>query len=294
MQTNTKYEIIEIDNKEVTFDVSNLASSKSLYINATEIGKQFNKRPSNWLKTAETKEYIDAVCRCSNMSNGDLIEVKQGGSYQGTWLHNKLFIAYARWLNPIFAVECDTRIQSILEGNPQPAISEHTLTQILHSNQETTMAIVQMNKNMETMFKTMLDTNNNMVRLKSEVREKLELTNHKLSNLIVNTSSTKESSERTQESVSEIKEVVDKLEVYHRRDTLDAEQIKMIQEVIKQKARQIADEENRYFDDISSTLYVRLKSHFQVDKYHEIKSVSFARALKYIDNITLTREDIGA
>jgi len=39
MQTNTKYEIIEIDNKEVTFDMSNLASSKSLYINATEIAK---------------------------------------------------------------------------------------------------------------------------------------------------------------------------------------------------------------------------------------------------------------
>ena len=57
-----------------------------------------------------------------------------------------------------------------LQGNNQPAVSEHTLTQILHSNQETTMAIVQLGKNMETMFKTMIDTNNNMVRLKSEMR----------------------------------------------------------------------------------------------------------------------------
>jgi len=91
--------------------------NKNLYINATKIAKEFNKLPADWLKTKETKSYIEAVSRYDNIHNGDLVVVKRGGNdknSQGTWIHKKLIIAFARWLLPDFAVWCDTQIEDIL------------------------------------------------------------------------------------------------------------------------------------------------------------------------------------
>ena len=105
---------------KVVFDNTNF-----LYINATKIAKFFNKKPDDWLKTKQTKEYIEAVMfRFDNIRNGDLIIIKQGGNdknAQGTWIHQKLIIAFARWLSPDFAVWCDLQIEEILKyQNSQP------------------------------------------------------------------------------------------------------------------------------------------------------------------------------
>jgi len=100
---------------EVVFKHSN-----TLYINATEIAKYFNKKPDDWLKTKQTKEYMKAIIsRFENIRNGDLVVVKQGGNdknAQGTWIHRKLIIAFARWLSPEFAVWCDQQIEDILSN----------------------------------------------------------------------------------------------------------------------------------------------------------------------------------
>jgi hypothetical protein len=301
MQINTKYEIIEIDNKEVTFDVSNLTTSKSLYINATEVAKKFGKIPKDWLRLKETKEYIQALedenSGKANSPFQNLVQVTKGGKHQGTWLHSDLYIVFVRWLNPIFAVKCDKKIKELLEGNSQPVVSENAIMEILKSNQKTTDAVVEMNKSIQDISKSNRETTQAVMELGKYIvgiNHELKDTNHKLANIQNGTRVTQTEAERTNERVEDMMKIVDKLEVYHRRDTLDSEQIKRIQEHIKQKARQIADEENRYYDDICGTLYTRLKSYFQVDKYHEIKATSFAKALNYIDSVSLTREDIGA
>ena len=106
-------------------DIEILFSSKSntsLYINATNIAKYFNKQPSDWLKTKEVKRYLEAFSRSDNFPNGDLVVVIQGGNNkkaQGTWIHKKLIIAFARWLSPDFAVWCDSVIEEILKGEMQ-------------------------------------------------------------------------------------------------------------------------------------------------------------------------------
>jgi hypothetical protein len=96
---------------EVFFDHSN-----SLYINATEIAKHFNKLPKDWLKTKDTKAYLEAFSRKENHPNDELVVIKQGGNAQeqGTWIHKKLIISFARWLDPYFAVWCDEVIEEIL------------------------------------------------------------------------------------------------------------------------------------------------------------------------------------
>jgi hypothetical protein len=99
---------------EVIFDFSD-----SLYINATQIAKHFNKLPKDWLKTKETQAYLNAFSQKENYPNGDLVVIRKGGddkTLTGTWIHKKLIIAFARWLSPEFAVWCDLQIEEILKS----------------------------------------------------------------------------------------------------------------------------------------------------------------------------------
>lgn len=86
------------------------------YFNATVAAKPFGKMPKDWLKTDETQAYIDAVRRKILTEQYQLVRVVQGGSpeEQGTWLHPKLGIAFARWLDPCFSLWCDEQIEAIL------------------------------------------------------------------------------------------------------------------------------------------------------------------------------------
>ena len=55
-----------------------------------------------------------------NLSTEDsLVIVVQSGvpENQGTWLHPKLVIDFARWLNPEFALWCDEKIEEILKNS---------------------------------------------------------------------------------------------------------------------------------------------------------------------------------
>ncbi|EJF07564.1 KilA-N domain-containing protein [Thiovulum sp. ES] len=109
------------NNIEVVF-----GNSESIYINATQIAKQFNKQSNDWLRLKDTKAYIEALSRNGNSRFGDLVAVRKGGNdknAQGTWIHKKLIIAFARWLSPEFAVWCDQQIEEILSQN-QPFKSE--------------------------------------------------------------------------------------------------------------------------------------------------------------------------
>ncbi|MCD7978987.1 MAG: KilA-N domain-containing protein, partial [Fusobacterium sp.] len=87
-----------------------------VYANATSMCKAFEKQPSDWLKIKSTQEYIDELNRSEDFPNG-LVKVVQGGndkSKQGTWIHEKLILDLARWLNVKFRVWCDEQIATLL------------------------------------------------------------------------------------------------------------------------------------------------------------------------------------
>lgn len=87
-----------------------------VYANATSMCKVFGKQPSDWLKIKATQEYIDELNRSENLPNG-LVKVIQGGNdkdNQGTWIHEKLVLDLARWLNVKFRVWCDEQIATLL------------------------------------------------------------------------------------------------------------------------------------------------------------------------------------
>lgn len=87
-----------------------------VYANATEMCSVFGKLPADWMRLKGTKDYIEALE--SDMGNHiSLIEVKKGNSSsieQGTWIHEKLTLDLARWLNVKFRIWCDEQIATLI------------------------------------------------------------------------------------------------------------------------------------------------------------------------------------
>lgn len=80
------------------------------YLNATAIAQQYGKRVGNYLRNERTQEYITALAESLSrtqkivLNEKQLVIVKNGGIGNGTWLHPKLAVDFARWLDPKFAV----------------------------------------------------------------------------------------------------------------------------------------------------------------------------------------------
>lgn len=115
----------------INFDGAEVSFSDTAYLNATAIAQHFGKLTKDYLKTERTQEYINALAEViadgKNIlsAKNQLVIIKKGGNdknAQGTWLHPKLAIDFARWLNPKFAVWCDIQISKILnlDENARP------------------------------------------------------------------------------------------------------------------------------------------------------------------------------
>jgi hypothetical protein len=86
------------------------------WFNATEAAAKFARRPGDWLKLPSTDDYLSALCRQLRREKISLLKVIRGGRNRpdGTWLHPKLAIPFARWLDDDFAVWCDFQIDTLI------------------------------------------------------------------------------------------------------------------------------------------------------------------------------------
>ena len=125
--------------KTVNFDGISVSFTENGYLNATMIAKHYGKRVQNYLKSERTQDYLRALDEHlseapKTASQNSLVIVKKGNSQefeQGTWLHPKLAIDFARWLNPRFAVWCDMQIEQMLMSSAKSLtaqIIETTIT----------------------------------------------------------------------------------------------------------------------------------------------------------------------
>lgn len=85
------------------------------WFNATEAAAKFGRRVDHWLENKETKDYIAALCESSNTRKEGYLKTKRGAS-GGTWMHPKLAVLFARWLDVRFAIWCDEQIDGIVRG----------------------------------------------------------------------------------------------------------------------------------------------------------------------------------
>jgi len=87
------------------------------WFNATKAAELYGKKPHNWLKLKETRDYIERLCRFLNATQNHIIKTKKGKYNGGTWLHPRLAVPFARWLDMDFAIWCDDQIDKLLRGN---------------------------------------------------------------------------------------------------------------------------------------------------------------------------------
>lgn len=87
------------------------------WINATDIAKRYGKRPTDWLKQDETREYLVALGEALNCDPESLLKTQRGRYQGGTWLHPKLGVRFAQWLDVRFAVWCDLQIDALLRSD---------------------------------------------------------------------------------------------------------------------------------------------------------------------------------
>jgi hypothetical protein len=97
------------------------------WFNATEAAAKFDKRPNDWLRLPSTDDYIGALCRQLRSEKISLLKVVRGGRHRpdGTWLHPKLAVPFARWLDDDFAVWCDLQIDALIHGSIDWKLQRH-------------------------------------------------------------------------------------------------------------------------------------------------------------------------
>jgi hypothetical protein len=101
----------------VAFEPSIL--NENVMVNATQMGKIFNKLPKDFLKNDETKAFIQ---ECLKKENSPYLSIKKESDLvisrqkSGTWMHRILALKFAAWLNPAFELWVYTQIEELLFG----------------------------------------------------------------------------------------------------------------------------------------------------------------------------------
>lgn len=85
------------------------------WFNATQAAEQWGRRVDHWRENQETKDYLAALCEITNTPVSGYLKTKRG-SGGGTWLHPKLAVRFAQWLDPKFAIWCDAQIDTLVRG----------------------------------------------------------------------------------------------------------------------------------------------------------------------------------
>lgn len=110
MQESNSPIILNYEGNPISFDLNN----KFKMVNATEMGKIFDKTPKDFLRNQKIKDYIVALASRQNCLVTDLQIVILGGESPGTWMERKLALRFAQWLNADFAVWVDMKIEELL------------------------------------------------------------------------------------------------------------------------------------------------------------------------------------
>ncbi|PXX51051.1 KilA-N domain-containing protein [Aquitalea magnusonii] len=98
------------------FDGSVMSFTAEAWFNATEAADKYGKRPVDWLNQDGTREYITTLADMLKCEPGSLLKTKRGNN-GGTWMHPKLAVVFARWLDTRLAIWCDMQIDGLIRGH---------------------------------------------------------------------------------------------------------------------------------------------------------------------------------
>ena len=137
------------------YDGHELSFNKQGWFNATQASNCFNKKPNDWLRLPDTQHYIDALIKRDNQKSDtrlsritNFVKTKKGNSKlftQATWLHSKLAVRFAQWLDIDFAIWCDDQIDHLLRGN-RPIFDKRHLRHQVASTFKAVTAVLQLSR----------------------------------------------------------------------------------------------------------------------------------------------------
>ncbi|BAO43890.1 KilA-N domain-containing protein [Thiolapillus brandeum] len=89
------------------------------YINATVAARCFGKIPRDFLRTEPAKRKIRQIGEKLQIQLDQTVIARSGAPENGggTWLHPKLAVPFAAWLDDEFAWWCEEQIEAILRGD---------------------------------------------------------------------------------------------------------------------------------------------------------------------------------
>jgi len=96
------------------------------YVNATQISKihrnltNERREPNDWLRTETAQRAINKLSSATGIPQSDLIIIKQGGKYQGTWIHPRLAVRYAMWVNEDFSLQIEDWVHEWISSANNP------------------------------------------------------------------------------------------------------------------------------------------------------------------------------
>lgn len=117
---------------KIKYENQNQSFNDQGWFNATDAAKRYGKRPNDWISLPETQRYVEALIKRENQKSDtrlsritftDFVKTKKGNSKtftQGTWLHPKLAVRFAQWLDIDFAIWCDEQIDNLIRTNQAP------------------------------------------------------------------------------------------------------------------------------------------------------------------------------
>lgn len=109
------------------------------WFNATLVASRYNKQVHEWVRLPETQKYLEALER----KYGKIPYLKtRRGNNGGTWLHPKLAVRFAQWLDIDFAIWCDEQIDQLLRGK-HPVLDKKRLRHQTASTFKALTAVLQ-------------------------------------------------------------------------------------------------------------------------------------------------------
>lgn len=132
----TNLQVVELNHHKFAVELL----SGNVCVNLTQLAKPFGKakQPSNWLKTDESKEYLETISVPLKVGTADLVKVRQGGTpgNQGTWCFDRrIAIRFAQWLSPAFAIAVDDLILKLLTKQAVLADNFNGVEPVIHGGQ---------------------------------------------------------------------------------------------------------------------------------------------------------------
>lgn len=112
-----------------------------VYANANQMASGFggSQKLADWKRSENTKRYMEALNKNKLWKNSIISEEGRNG---GTWIHEKLVLNFARYLNVEFELWCDEQIATLLrEGSVSINKKQNLLLSIIQSSTEVERAV---------------------------------------------------------------------------------------------------------------------------------------------------------